>query len=740
MPYRRGNAPNFKKHGGNMASNLVIVESPAKAKTIEKYLGKDFEVIASMGHLRDLPTKTMGVNIENNFEPKYQIMSERKDLVKKLTELSKKADNVYLATDPDREGEAISWHIASILNIDDTKKCRVTFNEITKTAVTAAIKEPRAIDISLVDAQQARRILDRIVGYKLSPLLWKKIRKGLSAGRVQSVAVRIICDREDEITAFVPEEFYTIEAELKNSKDTKFTTKYYGKNGKKYEITNGKDAKIICDEIKASAFSVADIKRTSKKRYAQPPFITSTLQQDASRKLNFTSKKTMSVAQTLYEGVDVAGMGPVGLITYMRTDSLRIANEAIEGAKDYIIKNIGQEYYPQSPNVYKKKGQNTQDAHEAIRPTYIELEPDKVKGSLTSDQYKLYKLIWNRFVSSQLKPAEFSVLTVEIEAKGDKNNNVHNVYNFRSTAQKMTFDGYLKFYVDLSDEEEEQSKIPALEEKEPLTLEKLTDKQNFTAPPARYTEASLIKALEEKGIGRPSTYAPTIHTILSREYIEKESKSLKPTQLGAIITELMKKNFSSIVDEKFTANMEEKLDDIESEGKDWHLVLTEFYGDFKTSLEKADEVVEKMHETSDVICENCGRNMIIKSGRFGKFLACPNYPECKTTKPIVKEILTTPCPKCGNKILEKKSKGGKVFYGCEKYPNCDFASWDLPTGKSCDKCGSYMVRTRFKKEYCSNTECENAAPKPKPKSEDKGEAKKAPAKKTSAKKTTEKKK
>jgi len=714
-----------------MASNLVIVESPAKAKTIEKYLGKDYEVIASMGHLRDLPAKTMGVDIENNFEPKYQVMAERKDLVKKLTELSKKSDNVYLATDPDREGEAISWHIANILNIDEGKKCRVTFNEITKTAVTAAIKEPRQIDISLVDAQQARRILDRIVGYKLSPLLWKKIRKGLSAGRVQSVSVRIICDREDEINRFVPEEFWTIEAELKNDSNSKLVTKYYGKNGKKFEITNGKDAKNICDEIKASAFSVADIKKTTKKRYAQPPFITSTLQQDASRKLNFTSKKTMSVAQTLYEGVDVAGMGLVGLITYMRTDSLRIANEAIEGAKEYVIKNIGENYYPAKPNFYKKKGQNTQDAHEAIRPTYIDLEPDKIKSSLSNDQYKLYKLIWNRFVSSQLKPAEFAVLTVEIEAKGAKN-----VYNFRSTAQKMTFDGYLKFYVDLSDEEEEQSKIPELSANESLSLEKLNDKQNFTSPPARYTEASLIKALEEKGIGRPSTYAPTIHTILTREYIEKESKSIKPTQLGIIITELMKKNFSNIVDEKFTANMEDKLDDIESDGKDWHKVLDEFYGDFKTSLEKADESVEKMHETSDVLCDNCGRNMIIKSGRFGKFLACPNYPECKSTKPIVKEILTSPCPKCGNKILEKKSKGGKAFYGCEKYPDCNFASWDLPTGKSCEKCGEYMVKKKFGKVYCSNAECENAAPKPKPKDE---AAKATTAKKTATKKTVSKK-
>jgi DNA topoisomerase-1 len=696
-----------------MPKNLVIVESPAKAKTIEKYLGSDYEVIASMGHLRDLPKKTIGVDIEHDFEPKYQVMTERKELVKKLKALSKKSEHVYLATDPDREGEAISWHISNILGIDSSEKCRVTFNEITKSAVTQAVSNPREIDISLVDAQQARRILDRIVGYKLSPLLWSKIRKGLSAGRVQSVTVKIICDREEEIQNFVPVEFWTIDAELMNKDKKTFISKFYGKNGKKCEISNGDEAKVILDEIKMSNILVSDIKKTTKKRYAQPPFITSTLQQDASAKLNFTSKKTMSVAQSLYEGVEIQGKGLLGLITYMRTDSLRIATEAMDSAKEYILKNIGANYYPDKPNVYKKKGANTQDAHEAIRPTDVELEPDKIKSSLNADQYKLYKLIWNRFVSSHLKPAEFAVLTIEIEARGAKN-----TYNFRSSAQKMLFDGYMKFYVDNTDEEEEKSKLPDLEKDEQLILSKLIDKQNFTKPLGRYTESTLIKALEEKGIGRPSTYAPTVSTVMSREYVEKEGKTLKPTSLGILVNNIMKANFSDIVNEEFTANMEDKLDDIGTAGKNWREVLKEFYTGFEKALNKAKETVEKTPETSDILCDKCGKNMIIKSGRFGKFLACPDYPECKSTKPLAKEVLTIPCPLCGNKILEKKTKGGKIFYGCEKYPECTFSSWDLPTGNSCEKCNSFMVKKKYLrggKEYCSNVDCENAAPKPTPK-------------------------
>lgn len=714
-----------------MAQNLIIVESPAKAKTIEKYLGKGYEVIASMGHLRDLPKKTMGVDIENNFEPKYQIMPERKDLVKKLTQLSKTVDRIYLATDPDREGEAISWHIANILKIDEKEPCRVTFNEITKNAVTQAMHSPRAIDLDLVDAQQARRVLDRIVGYKLSPFLWKKIRKGLSAGRVQSVTVRIICDREDEINAFRPEEYWTIDAEFITDDKKKFISRLYGKNGKKLEIHDGETAAAILAELKQSDITVKSVKKTVKKRYAYPPYSTSTLQQDASRKLNFTSRKTMSVAQALYEGVEIEGKGLLGLITYMRTDSLRVAAEAVQAAKEYTLEKIGKEYYPDKPNVYKKKGAATQDAHEAIRPTYIELEPDMIKSSLTNDQYKLYKLIWNRFVSSQLKPALFDVLTVEIEAQGETS-----IYNFRSSAQNMKFDGCMKFYLSPDEEEDDKVKIPPVSEGDALTLSKLIDKQNFTTPPSRYTEASLIKALEEKGIGRPSTYAPTIFTILSREYIEKEGKTLKPTQLGTLVTEVMKKSFANIVDETFTAHMEEDLDSIES-GKYWKDVLGEFYKGFCEELSKADETVEKTPEVTDVLCDKCGANMVIKSGKFGKFLACPNYPDCKTTKPLVKEIENIACPKCGSKLLERKSRTGKVFYGCEKYPECDFASWDKPTGKTCEKCGSYMIVKKYQrggKEYCSNEACECSAPKPKAKTASKAIGKKTKSK--TRKKTT----
>ena len=703
-----------------MAKSLVIVESPSKAKTIEKYLGKNYEVIASMGHLRDLPEKTLGVDIENNFEPKYQIMPKRKTLVKDIVKLSKEVDNVYLATDPDREGEAISWHIASILGIEPDKKCRVTFNEITKSAVTNAIKDPRPIDISLVDAQQARRILDRIVGYKLSPFLWKKIRKGLSAGRVQSVAVKMVCDREEEIQKFIPEEYWTIDAVFSDEKNKSFSSKFYAINSKKTDIKSENEASKITEDIKNAQICVKSIKETSKKKYAVPPFTTSTLQQAASGKLNFSSKKTMMVAQTLYEGVDVKGVGTVGLITYMRTDSLRIANEALAQAKEYIISNIGAEYYPEKPNIFKKKSGNVQDAHEAIRPSDVNLTPDKIKESLTNDQYKLYKLIWNRFVSSQLKPAIYNVLTVEIEAKGEKD-----VYNFRTTSQTLKFDGCTKFYVDTDDEKEKKSKIPKLSENEDLTLEEIEPKQNFTGAPVRYTEATLIKAMEEKGIGRPSTYAPTITTILSREYVEKEGKSFKPTHLGVIVTELMKNSFSSIVDEKFTALMEKELDEIEETDKNWKNVIGNFYDDFKKNLEEANENAPKMQEISDVKCDICGSNMVIKSGRFGKFLACPKYPECKCTKPMPKEELELPCPKCGGVLTEKTSKSKKVFYGCKNYPACDFASWDKPISENCDECGSYMVEHKYgrtKKKYCSNPDCKNAVPK-----------KKATSKKTSKK-------
>ncbi len=692
-----------------MAANLVIVESPSKAKTIEKYLGKDYEVVASMGHLRDLPKKTLGVDIEHNFEPKYQIMSERKNLVKELKSLSDKAKNVYLATDPDREGEAISWHIANILGISEEKECRVTFNEITKNAVTEAIKNPRKLDLSLVDAQQARRILDRIVGYKLSPFLWKKIRKGLSAGRVQSVAVKMVCDRENEIEKFVPEEYWTIEAEFQTEKKKKIKSKFYGINSKKVTVTDGKEAKRVSSAVKNAQIFVSDVKKSTKKKYALPPFTTSTLQQAASAKLNFSSKKTMMVAQTLYEGVDVKGIGPVGLITYMRTDSLRIATEAIAQAKDYIISEIGKEYYPDKPNVFKGKNTNIQDAHEAIRPSQINLTPDSIKDSLSNDQYKLYKLIWSRFISSQLKPAVYDVLTVETDAvNGDE------TFNFRTTVQAVKFDGCAKFYVDYDEEKEKKEKFPDVSSGDKLSCNDIEETQNFTAPPMRYTEATLIKTMEEKGIGRPSTYAPTITTILSREYVEKEGKTFKPTNLGVITTDLMKGSFASIVDEKFTATMEKNLDEIEETGKDWRSVLEEFYGDFSKNLEEANENAPKMQETSDVKCDICGENMIIKSGRFGKFLACPKYPDCKCTKPMPREELELPCPKCGGVIIEKVSKNKKVFYGCKNYPTCDFASWDKPLNEKCEICGSYMVEHKFgrtKRKYCSNEKCEKAAPK-----------------------------
>lgn len=715
-----------------MASNLVIVESPSKAKTIEKYLGKDYEVIASVGHLRDLPEKTFGVNIENNFEPKYQIMPAKKELVKKLVKMAKEADNVYLATDPDREGEAISWHISQLLKMDEDKKCRVTFNEITKNAVLNGIKHPRTIDISLVDAQQARRILDRIVGYKLSPLLWKKIRKGLSAGRVQSVAVKMICDREDEINNFVPQEYWTLDAMFKAG-NSEFSAKFYGINGKKAQLNDKKSTDDVLSDLKTADFIVSDVKKTEKKRYPVPPFTTSTLQQAASRSLNFSSKKTMMVAQTLYEGVDIAGIGSTGLITYMRTDSLRISAEAIDAAKKYITENIGEEYYPEKPNVFKKKSENTQDAHEAVRPSNIELTPDKIKSSLTNDQYKLYRLIWNRFVSSQLKPAVYDVLTIEIEGKGKKNIN-----NFRTVCQNLKFDGCTKFYIDADDEEEKKSKVPKVSKDDKLELSELLPKQNFTGPPLRYTEASLVKAMEENGIGRPSTYAPTISTILAREYVKKEGKSFVPTNLGTLVTNLMKASFSSIVDEKFTAQMEHELDTIESDGKDWHKVLSDFYGDFSKTLEEANENAPKMQETTDEKCELCGANLIIKSGRFGKFLACPNYPECKFTRPMPKVTLSVPCPKCGGTLVEKTSKNKKVFYGCTNYPTCDFASWDKPLDKKCELCGSYMVERRFgrsKKEYCSNPDCKNCAPKPKPKAE---KAEKAEKTTKTTRKTTKK--
>jgi len=689
-----------------LSKNLVIVESPAKARTIEKYLGAGFSVIASMGHLRDLPERTLGVDLEKNFEPKYQIISGKSELIKKLKKEAELSDKVYLATDPDREGEAISWHIAKILDIDEDKKCRVTFNEITKNAVTEAIKNPRAIDIDLVDAQQARRVLDRIVGYKLSPLLWKKIRKGLSAGRVQSVATRIVCDREEEIDKFIPEEYWVIKANLEaNEKDT-IVARLEKKNGKKLEIKNETEANEILDYLKTSEYVIDSIKEAKKTRRPYPPFITSTLQQEASRKLNFSAKKTMLNAQNLYEGIDIKGKGHIGLITYMRTDSLRISDEAKGLCKKYILDTYGPQYAPKGYNEYKSGKGNVQDAHEAIRPSNVYLTPKDIKDSLTPDQYKLYKLIWERFVASQMVNATFNTTTVEVAA---------GPYTLKATGLKMIFDGFMKLYIESSDNEEEDENqiLPVLHEKDKLKLLKLIDKQNFTSPPPRYTEASLIKIMEEYGIGRPSTYAPTISTILQREYVEKNGKSLFPTELGKVTTLLMKENFKDIVDVKFTAGMEGQLDNIESGDTPWVEVIASFYKYFEKALAKAQDIdkVKIKDEETDELCEKCGRKMVIKTGKYGKFLACPGFPECKNAKPIVNEVKSVSCPLCGGKVLEKKSKKGKKFYGCEKNPTCSFMTWDEPTNERCDKCQSVMGKKYFGrgfKLYCTNSECENA--------------------------------
>ncbi len=689
-----------------MSKNLVIVESPAKAKTIVKYLGKNYKVLASMGHLRDLPQSSLGVDVENGFAPKYQTMKGKADLIKELKKEAEMADKVYLATDPDREGEAISWHIANILKIDVNSECRVTFNEITENAVKNAIKNPRAIDMDLVDAQQARRILDRIVGYKLSPLLWKKIKKGLSAGRVQSVATRIVCDREKEIEAFVKEEYWTISAILNNSENESFAAKLSLKNGKKILIDNKDDAEKTVNELKGLEYIVEEIKESKKQRRPQPPFITSTLQQEASRKLNFTSKRTMMNAQQLYEGIDISGKGLVGLITYMRTDSLRVSTEAMASAKAFIVDRFGSNYVPKSYNIYKSGKGNVQDAHEAIRPSYIELTPENVKSSLTSDQYKLYKLIWERFIASQMASATVNTVTADIKA--DK-------YTFKATGSQVLFDGFMKLYIEGTDaetNEDENTLLPKLIKSEVLKLVDIKEKQNFTNPPPRYTEASLIKIMEEYGIGRPSTYAPTISTITQREYVAKEGKILHPTELGMVITDMMKENFSDIVDVKFTANMEEELDKIEEGNVNWVKVLDGFYGDFKTTLDKAQDIekIKIQDEVTDEICEKCGRNMVIKSGKFGKFLACPGFPECKNAKPIVTEVKDVLCPICNGKILAKKSKKGKKYFGCENNPKCEFMTWDEPTNNKCEICGSIMAKKyygRGSKLYCINQNCEN---------------------------------
>ncbi|WMJ23688.1 type I DNA topoisomerase [Paludicola sp. MB14-C6] len=687
-----------------MAKNLVIVESPAKAKTIKKYLGKDYEVIASMGHVRDLPKSKLGIDVDNNFEPKYINIRKQSETIKKLKASAKGKAKIYLATDPDREGEAISWHLAHLLKVDLDQKNRVTFNEITKTGVKSGMKAPRKIDLSLVDSQQARRILDRIVGYKLSPFLWKKVRSGLSAGRVQSVTVRLIVDREEEINNFKEEEYWSIEAELLTDSSKKpFVARFYGKDGKKVDIHTESQTNEILAVIKNADFVVQSVKKGVRKKSPAPPFTTSTMQQEASRKLGFQARRTMKAAQELYEGIDVENIGAVGLITYMRTDSLRISDEARTAAYEYIENQYGKEYIPSTPRIYKSKN-NAQDAHEAIRPSLPEITPLMAKSSLTSDQYKLYKLIWERFIASQMAGALFDTVSAQIDA---------NSYTFKASGFTVKFDGFTKLYVEGKDDEsQEEGILPELNEKEILTLNSINGNQHFTQPPPRYTEASLIKVLEENGIGRPSTYAPTITTILSRNYVERDGKQLKPTELGFVTTKLMKEQFNHIVDVDFTANMEKDLDVVEEGKTEWQTIIRNFYTDFEKDLEKAEVNTEGQSfkvadEETDVICENCGRNMVIKMGRFGKFLACPGYPECKNTKKIVNETHGF-CPKCGGKILEKKSKKGKKFYGCEKYPECSFLSWDAPTSELCPKCGKTLLKKAGKtgKLYCSNEECD----------------------------------
>ncbi|MBS5853680.1 MAG: type I DNA topoisomerase [Clostridia bacterium] len=654
-----------------MADKLIIVESPAKANTIKKFLGGRTKVVASMGHIRDLPKSKLGVNIENNFEPEYINIRGKGDLIKSLKKDAKSAKKVYLATDPDREGEAIAWHLAHLLDIPEESKSRVTFNEITKTAVQKAIKEPRQIDINLVNAQQARRVLDRIVGYKISPVLWKKVRKGLSAGRVQSVAVKLIVDRENEIESFIPEEYWNIIANLLDTKSKKkFEAKLVGKDNKKIEIHTKEEVDEILKAIDEAKFIVSDVKKGERKRNPAPPFTTSTMQQEASRKLNFSLKKTMSVAQTLYEGVKIPEKGTVGLITYMRTDSTRISEEARTIAKEVIEGSYGEEYYE---NRYYKTKADAQDAHEAIRPTYIEIKPDQIKESLTNDQYKLYKLIYNRFLASQMKSAIFDTLAITINA---------NNYNFKANGQAIKFKGFMTLYVEGTDEKEDViGQIPLLEVGQEVKKEKIESKQSFTEPPPRYTEASLVKALEEKDIGRPSTYSPTITTIIARRYIEKEAKQLVPTELGKVVNKLLTENFPDIINVEFTADIENEFDEIAEGKENWKQMISEFYAPFEKVLEKVEkelEHVELEEEVSDVPCEKCGKMMVVKYGRYGKFLACPGYPECKNVKPYI-ETIEEPCPKCGAKVQIKKTKTRRTFYICENNPDkCDYISWSKP--------------------------------------------------------------
>ena len=694
----------MQRMGEEPVSKLVIVESPSKAKTIKKYLGPGYEVVASMGHVRDLPENRLSVDVKHDFAPKYTIIKGKEKLVDELKAAAEKSDGIYLATDPDREGEAISWHLAYILGLDINEENRVTFNEITKTGVANGMEHPRSIDLDLVNAQQARRILDRLVGYKLSPFLAKVIRRGLSAGRVQSVAVRLVVDREEEIRAFKPEEYWTIDAKLIPKGGRKaFPASFYGDEaGNKIKISNKEEADAILAKLEGAQFRVAKLKKGSRRKSPAPPFSTSTMQQEASRKLGFQARRTMKAAQELYEGVEIEGQGAVGLITYMRTDSLRLSEDAVKEAADYIRERWGDRYVPEKPRQYKTRA-GAQDGHEAIRPTNVRLTPEEVKSSLTGDQYKLYKLIWERFVACQMANCLQSTTQADITANG---------YLFKASGYTVTFDGFTVLYVEGKDEEsEETGALPVLEQDMPLRKKELAGNQHFTQPPARYTEASLIKALEENGIGRPSTYAATISTITGREYVVREGKAFKPTELGEVTTQLMKERFPKIVNVKFTAQVESDLDKVQSGEENWVETLHSFYDDFDKTLQKAKTEMEGVKITlkedqTDLICEKCGRPMVVKFGRYGKFIACSGYPECKNIKKIVHET-GAECPKCGGKVVLKKTKRGRVFYGCSEYPNCDFVSWDEPTMEKCPRCGKTLLKKKGKhpKFYCITPDC-----------------------------------
>lgn len=692
-----------------MSDYLVIVESPTKAKTIGKFLGKKYQVMASAGHLRDLPKSRMAVDIENDFTPQYTNIRGKAELIKELKKKAAAADKVYLATDPDREGEAISWHLAYLLGLDDQTECRVSVNEITQNAVKEAIKKPRKIDRELVDAYQARRILDRIVGYKISPVLWKKVKKGLSAGRVQSVVTRMICDREEEIEAFIPQEYWTIEAKLQKQeekllKKNEFTAKFYGNSSGKIVLGNKEEADAILKAIEGKLFTVVSVRESEKKRFPSAPFTTSTMQQEAARKMGFPTSKTMLIAQQLFEGVDLGRTGGLtGLVTYIRTDSTRISEEAANSARSFIVSSYGEAYLPKARRIYRNRN-SSQDAHEAIRPANIDLKPEEIKGKLTVDQYKLYKLIYDRFIASQMADALLSVCSVEIEVGG---------YLFRASGSTVKFDGFTKVYVEGKDEKEEesQSKLPPLEKGEVLVDKEVKPEQHFTQPPARYNEGSLVKAMEEYGIGRPSTYSTIVSTIQARGYVGKEKKTLYPTELGRIVNGLMKKSFQDIVDVAFTAQMEEELDDIEQGKAKWTQVLKSFYQEFEPEVEKAEKEIAKIvieDPVSDVPCEKCGRMMVYKTGRFGKFLACPGFPECRNTKPIIEEVGIS-CPECGKMLIYRKTKSGKRYVSCSGYPECKFNSWNIPTGEKCPKCGSPMERpmnrSGSKTAVCSNKDC-----------------------------------